>query len=336
MAGNEVRAPDAVVTLNGVTIPGLLSADVTNTSFLGADRFRARFSLSASGPTVWSQPSLLAAISFGLDGGWVNPILGQVDRITIDPIAGEVCIDGRDLSAQLMAARTQESFENRTSSEVATILATRHGLVPQVAPTTTLIGRYYQNDHTRTTLNQHGRVTTEWDLLVWLAALEGFEVWVSGQALNFVPEAQSPVPIVVAPEDCSALWLERDFGLDQPLTVIVKSWNGRTQTLVQAIATSDTTGGVAADYIIVKPNLTNADAQSLAQRTLAQMLAHGRTVTFDMPGDLTTAPRDTVQLVATGTDFDGIYVVTDVQRRLSMSHGFSQTVEARLPAWTAF
>jgi hypothetical protein len=39
-------------------------------------------------------------------------------------------------------------------------------------------------------------------------------------------------------------------------------------------------------------------------------------------------------LADTGTDFDGDYVVSSIDRRLSMTGGFTQSIEARSPYWT--
>ena len=102
-------------------------------------------------------------------------------------------IDGRDLTARLLDARTQETFSNQTASQIAETLAARHGLTPNVTATQTLAGRYYAADHDRLTLGQFSRATTEWDLLTFLAAREGFEAYVSGQTLTFAP-CRQPAP----------------------------------------------------------------------------------------------------------------------------------------------
>ena len=95
---------------------------------------------------------------------------GAVDSVSIDPTLGLVRLDGRDLTGSLIEARTQETFANRTSSEIAALLAGRHNLTPRVSSTTTPVGRYYQSEHDSITLSQFSRATTEWDLLVYLGA----------------------------------------------------------------------------------------------------------------------------------------------------------------------
>jgi hypothetical protein len=263
-------------------------------------------------------------------------ILGPVDRVEVDPACGEVVVEGRDLTALFIEARTQENFDNRTSSEIAVALALRQGLVPVVVPTTNLVGRSFQNDHSRTTLDQHARSTTEWDLLIHLAELEGFDVWVDGLILNFAPLNALGASLFLTPQDCISMRLERSLPLASGLTVSVKSWDCRGTRAILQTATTSSSGKTAANYVVVRPNLTSTAAQTLAQRILSQMAQQGRTISIDMPGDLTTQPRAALAITNTGTDFDGVYVVTAVERRVSFRHGFTQTIEARIPPWTDF
>jgi hypothetical protein len=82
--------------------------------------------------------------------------------------------------------------------------------------------------------------------------------------------------------------------------------------------------------------MTSDAAQGLANRIVALMAQQGRVIIIEMPGDLTTTPRDSLAIADTGTDFDGLYMITSVERRMSFEHGFSQTIEARIPPWTTF
>ncbi len=272
----------------------------------------------------------------GVDGAWASMIIGPVDRVDVDPARGEVVVEGRDLTAGFIEARIQENFENQTASMIATTLAVRRGLTPAVVPTTDLVGRDFQNDHARTTLDQHAKSTTEWDLLVRLAEQEGFDVWVDGTTLYFAPVSLSSLPLVLTPQDCISMRLQRSLTLSAGLSISVKSWDCRgTQAIVQSAASSDYSGDTP-NYIVVRPNMTAEAAQTLAQRILSQMSQQERCIAIEMPGDLTTQPRDSLSVVETGTDFDGIYVITAVERRMSFHEGFTQTLEARIPPWTDF
>jgi hypothetical protein len=336
LGSNSVRAPSIAVFADGLPVAGLLDVEISSNNYLSANRYRLRASLSASGYEIWSAEQIRLEIRLGLDGAWKSMILGPVDRVEVDPACGEVVVEGRDLTALFIEARTQENFDNRTSSEIAVALALRQGLVPVVVPTTNLVGRSFQNDHSRTTLDQHARSTTEWDLLIHLAELEGFDVWVDGLILNFAPLNALGASLFLTPQDCISMRLERSLPLASGLTVSVKSWDCRGTRAILQTATTSSSGKTAANYVVVRPNLTSTAAQTLAQRILSQMAQQGRTISIDMPGDLTTQPRAALAITNTGTDFDGVYVVTAVERRVSFRHGFTQTIEARIPPWTDF
>ncbi len=183
----------------------LRSSPITTTRRIG---FGASVALGVdewAGASFWaSEPDILLDVQFSLDGGasFVSLVQGAVDSVSIDPALGLVHLDGRDLTAALIETRTRETFANRTSSEIASILAERHSLTPRVSPTTTPVGRYYQSEHDRITLDQFSHATTEWDLLVFLARQEGFDVFVQGQTLCFQPATQAgDLAMSLRPED---------------------------------------------------------------------------------------------------------------------------------------
>ncbi len=336
MGSSRVRSPAVLVLVEGIPVAGIIDVEISSNAYQSANRFRLRASLTASGYEVWAPNQIQIEIRLGVDGSWSSMIVGPVDRIAVDPAQDEVVVEGRDLTARFIEARTQESFENQTSSEIATALATRQGLVPAVTPTTNLVGRNFQNDHVRMTLDQHARSTTEWDLLVRLAELENFDVWVEGSTLNFAPLVGQSDLLFLLPQDCISMRLERSLPLAAGLSVSVKSWDCRgNQTIAQTASTGGYTGS-GASYVVVRPNLTADAAQSLASRVVALMAQQGRVVSIDMPGDLTTLPRGTLSISQTGTDFDGLYMITSVERWMSFQHGFTQTIEARIPPWTDF
>jgi hypothetical protein len=231
------RAPRLQILANGIPLQGVVEVDVMANNHYAADRFRAVLALgqdSSATSAFWSsQSDILVDAQFSLDGGvtFVSLVQGLVDTIAIDVMAGSLVLEGRDLTAALIESRTQETFANRTSSEIATILAQRHNLVAAVTPTTTPVGRYYQNEHDRVTLNQFSRSMTEWDLLIFLAGQEGFDVFISGNTLCFQPTASgTTIPYTVTPANLQDLRLERSLTLARDIEVTVKSWNSRQQS----------------------------------------------------------------------------------------------------------
>ena len=327
------RSPNVAVLSNGEVVGGLLDFEVCTSSHFSADRFRLRFALAGCGAAIWSQTLIELSIEVEQEGTVCPLILGVADRVEIDVIKGEVLVDGRDLSSRLVVGRTQETFENRTASEIAELLAQRHDLSASVTQTTTRVGRNFQNGSARSTLDQYSRASTEWDLLTELAEAEGFDVWVQGTTLNFQPLDSSLAPRVITPTDCLNLQLQRTMSLDTEFGVVVRSWDTRGQRAISQSAYSTGASVTSPSYVILRPNLAAEAAQVLADRVLGQMAQHGRTVSFEMPGELQLTPRSPLQIAQTGTDFDGLYVVAEVDRHLSFRHGFTQTVQARRPSW---
>jgi phage protein D len=318
-----------------------LEAEVVSNNHYAADRFAASV---APGPGLstavafWSrEPDILVDVQFSLDGGasFTSLVQGKVDCVVIDPITGSIHLDGRDLTAPLIETRTHETFANRTASEIASLLAQRHGLVPCVTPTNTPVGRYYQDEHDRVTLNQFSRTTTEWDLLVFLAYQEGFDAYVEGTNLHFDPAIRGATPpVLVQPGDLTDLRLERSLTLARDIEVTVKSWNSRqSSAFIQKARGSGSRGtrssGPPQNYVFVRPNLTPDEALKLAQRKLAELTRHERVIEMTMAGELVLTPRSMIMLGGTGSDFDQTYYVDVIERRLHAGGGFTQRIRAK-------
>ena len=339
--GAVFRAPRLQLIANGQVLTGALEAEVISNNYYASDRFTATVALGPdpwAGAEFWAANShILVDVQFSLDGGasFTSLVQGAVDNISFDPNAGLVHLDGRDLTAGLIESRTQETFANRTASEIASLLAQRHNLTPCVSPTSTPVGRYYQSEHERITLDQFSRTTTEWDLLVFLARQESFDLFVQGSALYFQPAAQPTGPtLALTPQDVLDLRLSRSLTLARDIEVIVRSWNSRENMgLAQQLTASclDTAGPSNAPpqrYVFVRPNLTADDAARFAQRMITELTRHERSISISMPGELTLTPRSMIAIQGTGTDFDQTYYVDVIERRLRQNGGLIEHVLA--------
>jgi len=352
----QARSITLSLLLDGTEVRGVLEAEVGTSDHQVAGWFRVTLALGADAavsPARLSQMTdTVAEIRVGLtDAGlpavtalWQSLLTGTVDTVVIDMASGTAHLTGRDFSALFIDSLTAETFANHTASEIAQTLAMRHGLNPEVTATRTPVGRYYQDGHDLSSLHQSSAVVTEWDLLHALAEAEGFDLFVQNRSLFFAPPLAEAAPALWqwmpagrAATTMTALRLERSLALARDIVVTVQSWNSRdarmvTQT-VRASAqgtlrhpTTTPTGGNAATYVLIRPNLSAAEALSLATRTLADLSRHERVVTATMPGDIALAPRSLVTLAGTGSDFDQTYVVDEIVRRISMQDGFMQTV----------
>jgi phage protein D len=328
--------------VNGCLVPGLIEAEVSTNSHLCADRFDAKIALAVGTPydaAFWaSQTGVQIEILMSLDAMSFNSMItGVVDTAVIDPIGGILRITGRDLSAKLIEAHTQTTFSNQTSSEIATTIAQRHGLSPNVTPTSTLVGRYYQSEHDRITLDQYTSTTTDWDLLASLARNEGFALSVTGATLNFgslIPSATAPC--IITPADCISLSLERHLSLAGDIEVTVKSWNSyQKNAFVQSVQSNAQSGAetgagdLARRYVYVYPNLTPTQALNFAQEKLSELTAHECTIEALLPGELQLTAASTFALIGTSTEFDQVYQIESIDRRMSSKGGFTQRIRAQ-------
>ncbi len=331
IGAGTVRAPQLLVLANGVPLSGATDAIVTSTGHFAADCFRVCAALHGDAATWAATTPIAIDVQMALSplAGFVSIVQGTADQVSIDPIQGTLTLEGRDRSADLIEARTQETFANRTSSEIATILAGRHNLAADVAVTTTPVGRYWELEHDSLTLNAAGRATTEWDLLVTLALREGYALWVSGQTLHFrAPDVTMP-PVVLPVSDMSSLRLERAQGFAGDIIVMVKSWHSRAGTSCTQTARTQRGAATSRSYIFVMPNLTEDAASNIAQRKLADLSTHELLANLEMPGELGLTPRMQVLLLGTGTLFDTVFRIDEVERRLHATRGFSQRVRMR-------
>ncbi len=346
-SSDRVRTPRLRVLANGAILTDAFSAEVVSTNHYGADRFRVRAVLNGdptTGAAFWAATDQIELdVQVGFDGEFISLVQGTLDSVSMDPVGGTIELEGRDFTASLIEARTHESFTNQTASEIANVLAERHRLVGDVQMTTTPVGRYWQIEHDRITLDQFSRATTEWDLLVGLAAREGFNIWVSGRTLHFrAPNATVPAEAVLraartmnGPANIAALHLRRALTLARDIEVVVKSWNSRAgQSFTEtARATRLRKHGSEFDavqrYSFIVPDLLPDAALQLAQRKLAELSRHERVINVEMPGELFLDPRMTCSLEGSGTAFDQDYWIDEIIRSIDERDGFRQFITAR-------
>ena len=332
-SNNMLRAPSIQVLVNGAALPGVMDVDIHANAHLAADRFRIRAAMAPVDAATLLQPDTLIDLQISLGSTLVSILVGEADSISMDVINNTLDIEGRDLTRRLLDAKTQETFANQTASEIATTLAARNSLAAAITATTTLAGRYYSAEHDRITLGQFSRSTTEWDLLTFLAAREGFEVFVAAQTLYFQPRSQSAPAITLRPQDCLSLSLEHSLTLARDIQVTVKSWNTRHQAAFTQTAKASANGtrasGPPQKIVVVRPNLSTDEALQLAQRILADLSGHERLVHAEIPGELNLTPRSQVALTGTGTDFDQNYYIAELDRSFSFGQGFTQRLRLK-------
>lgn len=355
------RQPRGMVRINGVPLTGWVSFEVENNTFYQADTFRvdlAVSSLPADRDANWfsQQPVLMVELLAGFPADAEHYtaadldslIFGRTDDLTFDPVARTITLAGRDLTSELIDARTVEKWPNLTASQIATQIAKAHNLTPVVTATTAKAGTYYQIDHVRV---QTG-ARTEWDLLTWLAHEENFQVYVKGKELHFEPFAKpSDEPYLLKwqpPTDeqgfsvfnGTALAFSRNLTLAKDVIVEVRSWNAKnkkgftkraqaTHNKNTVLAGAAQPYGEAQVYSYTFAGLTPDAALKKAQALLAEITQHEMVLDATLPADNVLGVKNIIQVVGTGTTFDQLYYPDSVRRDMSMDGGYTMTIHAK-------
>ena len=101
------------------------------------------------------------------------------------------------------------------------------------------------------------------------------------------------------------------------VVLIVKSWHGKqARAFTRGFPNAKPVGTSSnvQQYVFVRPNLTEDQAQQLANQLYAEIITHERTINVTLPGDSILTPRVLVQLTGTGTGYDQTYYPNTVRR----------------------
>lgn len=341
--------------LNGVEVP-FVSFDVENNSFRGAGTFNLTLATSAlpadmgllsywaAQTTIQVELSVSVISQSGTDEKRL--IVGNIDTWHFDPARFEITADGRDLTALMIDAKSAgESFKNYTSSQIATILAQRHGLTPLVTATTGRFGEFYQIDSAHLTGEQ-----TEWDLITTLAGIENFNVYVDGENLVFAPVTDpakadnyvirwQPPGILTYPQ-CNMsedLSFSRALTISKGVTVEVLSWNAKRKNQqfmasYPKVAKGTTPGNSTAKtqvYRVIRNGLSPESATALAQKIYREVIQHEMKFTGSTAGDNLLTPETMVRIEGTASPFDQLYYCDSVRRTLSWDTGYTMTISGK-------
>lgn len=333
---------------NGTEIPQCQAVSVQSNNHFQADRFTVSFvpTLTGTGTFAWwaSQKVIPVDIQLGLvpsgatePSSWVSMLIGEADKMTLEPGHNIVSLEGRDLTAHFIDNKNTNAYVNQSSSDIITQLATSRGLTAKVSNTTGTVGRYWGSDRETSSFNQSSTITTEWDLIVSLAKKEGYDAFVQGSVLYFKPETASTATpyawvhkIDAQNNQIGNIWglrMDRVLTVAKGLHVTVKSWHSKgARSFVKTSSTKASIGpsgkSLAQEYVIQHPNLTEDEAQTLADNEAMERARHELLISASMPGDMLLTPRTMVSLQGTGTAFDQVYYAASITKNISIQDGF--------------
>ncbi len=350
-----VNQPRMRLLANGAPF-AVMDAEITQTGYYGASRFSATLAAygdAAHGPAFWAGSD---TYDVELQGGflpagaaegavpWQPVFMGQADEeLEVNLDRGVVHLQGRDYSGKLIDAKTAETFSNQTLAQIATTLAGRVGLQANATSTSQLAAQFYEIDHARTAHDIFSRSSSYWELITYMAQHQGYDVWVDGRTLNVQPKdagataapaltVQGGAPVLAGSADYGRaatvrdLTLRRRPALAKDVQVSVKSWGGKRKAMVSA---KDGPSSATQTVVRTFPNLTQAQCAAVARSIRAELGRHERSVSFGMPGEFTLRPRAAVAVQGTGTAFDTVFFISEIERHFSLGTGLWQTVRAR-------
>ena len=317
----SAKAPRIWVQIAGTMFDTVMHADLVSAGSCKSSHFELTLALSRKlESNQWLgtlSGGIAVKIYMRLHRGENNLVMfeGLMDSLTFDAFSNVVSIRGRDYSSILIDSTYQESFYNQTASEVANSIATRHGFLPNITDTSTLIGGYSGGDHSQLLLNVHSRITSEWDLLTHLAKIENVELFVDGTSLVFSPLSALNINCIpVTKSMAKNIRFSKTFSLSGNSRLTVKSWNSWLGQLSQVTDPQSSEQDAAVDtglpdasgieISIVKPNLTPQGAENLCQRCLSSISERETGVEITMPGDMTIKPCDVISISGSGTGFN--------------------------------
>ncbi len=329
--------------INGVSVNSILAAEVINRGSCKSSRFGLTISTRSDASYNSWLGGLTAKVivqiyydTLSTESGYAV-FEGLADDIAVDPINGVCRVQGRDYSSLLIGSNNQESYSNRTASEIVASIAQRHGFDTNIAVTYGMVGSYQGNDHNQILLNTHSDIANEWELLVYLAKMERFELFVDARELVFSPlQSLAREQIAVGRNDIISMKTMRKCPLSDKTLLTVKSWNSwLTRTFVhtdsqlseQMPSTNPTAfGDPDIGVTFVRPNLSLTGVEDLSReyrRTSTEQLLN---IEIVMPGDTTMKPGDILSIQGIGVAFDSDYIVKSVRRTFSSSAGFVQYI----------
>jgi len=356
----QARQPRAIVLVNN--IPALWEEiEITTTTFYNADNYHVQLPLNGQNSNLnlnyWATTqNFTIQIYVGFPSNPYNYstsdldliIEGDCDELEVDPLSARVMLSGRDLTSRFIDTKTTNKYPNQTSSQIAAIFAAEHGLMTNITPTFTPVGSYYNSQNVLMS-----KVTTEWDLLCYLANQENYFVYVKQNVLYFNPKTydlsnvytlqyQAPTPSNASPTfNGMRLGLFRSTTLSSDVSVTIKipyNINTGKADFVRASSTHRSRAylhnvpapsGKVQKYSFVMPGLTKQQAQQKANQILQDITLHEVRLTAYIPGNNILQKNGAVQLKGTNTAYDQLYYIEQIVRRINVPEGYNMEISAK-------
>ncbi|GEP00628.1 phage late control D family protein [Methylobacterium haplocladii] len=340
------RRPRGYILAGGVPVE-CISIEVHLGREAKSDTFHATLAMSGLPPgrdtAYWCDtPEIEIKVVVGIDGAdFSAPIFeGTVTAVAPKWLERRIDVNGHDKTKKLIDKKSNESFKNKKSGDIASEIAKRSGLKLDVDSDTLKAGRQYDIDHVHTTNGY-----TDWDVINYLAEAEGLVPFVKGDTLHLRSDSEDDLPILQVvyeeptPEsfargDFITLSGQRNLDLAQKATVKVKSHDHRTGKSIEAKKTLAAATGVGKDgdgitYEYRAPGLKQNRADRIAEKRLKRATKQERQISLNVPGDPGITARMKLDLSGTGCSFDQRYDIESVEHRINDDEGYRCPITAK-------
>lgn len=360
------RRPRGAVTANREPVAGVVLFEVDNNSYYQADTFRLVIAISAQprerGIAWWlDQDQIEVELFAGFPddaerftrSDLMSLLLGYVDDVEVDLVAGEMTITGRDHTSKLIDTKsslTVVTGQNAIrSSKIVSRIATDAGLTPIITETkeASPAGSYYKL--VKQIVESH---STLWDIVSRLAQIEQYVAYVRGNELHFEPRTTASADCYVIRwlppgvdrafplANAMRLRISRNLFIAKDIKVTVLSYDYKNDQQVKAVAQKTriknaVTKGAAAsstppvEYVYHFANMTHSDAQAKANELVLDLSKHELKLDADMPGDSILTSRVPIRVEGTQTRSDQVFYPDSIVRSYSTDDGYRMRIVAK-------
>lgn len=276
-------------------------------------------------------------------------MVARIDELKLNPATQTFHLAGRDLTSLLTDNKSDAKYPNMTASDIATAIALKYGLTPNVQKTKGMVGAFYKADHVNMQVQQ-----TPWTLLTYLAQHEGLQCFVLGRTLYFgdfgttisnqpyLIDYTAPTPSTpFGQSNAERLDFTHDLTLAGDIVVRVRSYHGYKNAAYSATAPDKSTARTlkrierhshvaqaVQHYDYIFPGKTQEECQKKADELLKELSRHELKLDAVLPGDVLIYPWTPIEVRGTGTIFDATYQAARIRRSFD-TRGFKMDLHCK-------
>jgi phage protein D len=342
MAGGYIRAPRCIISTDGGDFTPL-ECEVSVSKKQSANSFSATVALddpNGLSEAYWLDTApinvTVMATNDSTTGGYVQMFVGAVDQVDVDLANRTVAITGRDKTQEMTDQKTNEKWQNKKPEDIITELAGRSGLGVQIdGSSQDKAGLKYKDDY-----NRISEYDSHWNMIVRLAKSMGCIAFVYGTTVYVQPydsnnggtyqlHYQAPTNSSPAQGNFTMIRCGRQLNLSKTVKVKHQSWRHKEGEAIKSEFSSQGKGSGNLEYTFKGANLTKQQQDQLAKTKLNEILSHERSLSIEMPGDVTLTPLMSVALSGTGTSADQDYLIQDIHHHWSFDGGYMMSLDVR-------